>query len=185
MTALLLLACTSQPVPEPEGLLVARQATVQLDGITISARQAIVDDDGTGRAEEVEAEAPPLNIHSKSAVWSFVERTARFEGDVLVTRADVTLRCDVLTVSFLRPDRIENAIAEGGVEVIQGQRTASSSRAELTAADGMLVMTGQPVITDSGNRLSGDRITLWLDQERVECQGCTLVVDGAAIAPER
>jgi lipopolysaccharide export system protein LptA len=180
---LFLLACAPRSTEEPVGLLVAEEATVQLDGITISARQAIVDDDGTGRAEEVHAEAPPLIITSRDAVWSFPERSARFQGGVVATRADVTLRCDSLQVGFLRPDRIEHAVAEGSVVVTQGERTASGSRAELTAADGMLVLTGQPVITDAGNRLTGERITLWLDQERVECQGCTLVIDGAAIKP--
>ncbi len=181
----LLLACAPQPTPQPDGLLVAREATVSLEGITISAQQAIVDEDGTGRAETVSAEAPPLSIKSDDAVWSFRERSARFEGNVVAERGEVTLRCATLQVSFLRPDRIQHAVAEGGVEVTQGERTATSSRAELTAEDGMLVMTGEPMITDAGNRLTGDRITLWLDREQVECQGCTLVVDGAAIKPER
>ena len=180
-----MLACAAEPAPEPEALLVAEQATVSLDGITISARQAIVDDDGTGRAQTVQAAAPPLNIIADSASWSFSERTARFEGNVVATRADVTLQCALLTVDFQRPDRIEHARASGGVQVTQGERTASSQQAELTAEDGMLVMTGEPFITDAGNKLTGERITLWLDQERVECQACTLVVDGAAIAPQR
>jgi lipopolysaccharide transport protein LptA len=181
----LLLACAPQSTHAPNGLLVAEEVTVQLEGITISARQAIVDEDGTGRAEDVRAEAPPLIITSRDAVWDFPKRSARFEGDVVAIRGDVTLRCAALEIGFMRPDRIQHAVAEGGVEVVQGDRIATSERAELTAADGMLVMTGEPAITDAGNRLSGDRITLWLDKERVECQGCTLVVDGAAIQPEQ
>ena len=179
-----MLACAAEPAPAPAALLVAEQATVTLEGITISARQALVDDDGTGRAEVVQADAPPLNITADRADWSFTARTARFEGNVVATRADVTLRCALLTVDFQRPDRIEHARASGGVQVTQGARTASSQQAELTAEDGMLVMTGAPRITDAGNTLTGERITLWLDQERVECQRCTLVVDGEAIAPQ-
>ena len=146
-----MLACAVETAPEPEALLVAEEATVTLDGITISARQAIVDDDGTGRALTVQAAAPPLNIIADSASWSFSERTARFEGNVVATRADVTLQCALLTVDFQRPDRIEHARASGGVQVTQGERTASSQQAELTAEDGMLVMTGEPFITDAGN----------------------------------
>lgn len=178
-----MLACDAEPAPVPEALLVAEQVTVSLDGITISARQAIVDDDGTGHAQTVHAAAPPLNIIADNANWSFSDRTARFEGNVVATRADVTLKCSLLTIDFQRPDRIEHAQASGGVQVIQGERTASSQEAELTAEDGMLVLTGEPIITDAGNQLTGERITLWLDQERVECQACTLVVDGGAIAP--
>ena len=184
MMLALLVGCAEPVVPSGE-MLVVHEATIELDSITISARQAIVDDDGSGQAIEVSAEAPPLRITSQRSEWSFADRTAQFEGDVVATRADVTLRCEVLTVAFLRPDRIDHAVAEGSVTVVQGQRQASSSRAELTAEDGMLVLTGEPTITEAGNRLSGESITLWLDQERVECQGCTLVIEGAAIAPER
>ncbi len=179
----LLLACAPQPLAQPDGVLVARDATVNLEGITISAQQAVVDEDGTGRAETVSAAAPPLTITSQDAVWSFPEQIAQFEGDVVATRGEVILRCASLQVRFLRPDRIQHAVAEGGVEVTQGERTATSDRAELTAEDGMLVLTGDPMLTDAGNRLTGERITLWLDREQVECQGCTLVVDGAAIKP--
>jgi lipopolysaccharide export system protein LptA len=55
----------------------------------------------------------------------------------------------------------------------------------LTADDGKVVLTGDPRVSDGPNVLEGASITLYLDDERLECASCRLVVQGAAVAPVR
>ncbi len=181
---LLLLGCTEPAPPPPSALLSAQQVTVRSDGVTAHAQQAVIDSSGNVTAEVVHATAPPLRIEAENAEWLFAEQMTRFAGQVVATRADVTLRCDVLTVRFSSPERVERARAEGGVVVEQGSRRAEAAVAELIAQTGELVLTGSPSVTEGGHRLAGERITFWLDQERVECQSCQLVVDGAGIVPQ-
>ena len=67
--------------------------------------------------------------------------------------------------------------------VVRGARTATGATARLTTADGRLVLEGDPRIVDGPNTLTGDRITLFLDDERLECERCRLEVQGGAVLP--
>ena len=42
---------------------------------------------------------------------------------------------------------------------------------------------GSPMIADGPNQLRGREIALYLDDERIECDSCELVVRGDAVAP--
>jgi lipopolysaccharide export system protein LptA len=70
--------------------------------------------------------------------------------------------------------------------VTRGERAATSAKAELEGATGRITMTGEPRLSEGPNTLAGDRIVLWLDDERATCEGaagapCRLVVEGSAL----
>lgn len=178
------LACAADPPPRSAALEIEGASLVMEDGSQLDAERVSLDAQGVGRAEQVAASlpgAPPLQISAPISDWDLRRRVAVFQGDVVVTRADVTMRTLKLTVSFASKEKVDRAIAEGDVRVVQGDRHAEARRAELVAATGEIVMTGDPVISEGPNRMAGDRITLWLDDERVRCEGCRLLVDGEAL----
>ena len=193
MILLLALAggCAAQPAPgaevaPPDRLQLEGVALAMDDGAELRAARASLDEQGRGTGEGVTAVVPgrpPLEIHAPVSDWDLKAHTAVFRGDVVATRGDVTLRASTLTVTFA-DGKVERAVAEPGVVVTQGARRAEAAHAELTAATGEIVLTGKPVLSEAGNRMAGDRITLWLDDERVRCEGCSLVVDGEALAPQ-
>jgi lipopolysaccharide transport protein LptA len=121
-------------------------------------------------------EAPSLHVTARRAAWDLAGRTVRFEGDVRGVRGDVTMASAVLSVWFTDPDRLDRAEASGGVEVRQGAREAWAERAVLDVPTGRIELTGSPWIREGGRRMSGDRIVLLLDDERVECDACTLAL---------
>jgi len=196
---LCLCACgaEAEPTPDVETPLLAGQVavlrTVEIarDGealsLTARAGEARVDADGDGLAEAVEArveaadQRPPLEVASETAQWDLSAQTVRFEGSVVATRGTLELRCNVLEVRYRDPEHLENAVATGDVRVVDGERRASGSQAELTVYTGELVLTGNPVIEEGANTMRGDRIVLFLDDDRLVCTGCRLVVQGEAL----
>ena len=65
--------------------------------------------------------------------------------------------------------------------MVQADRRASAERAELDGATGKIVLTGAPRLAQGGRTLEGEVITIWLDDERVDCDRCTLSFAGDAI----
>ena len=132
------------------------------------------------------AAGPPLEIRAAKSSWALKNRSARFEGDVVVIRGAVTMRCAALDVRYAAADRIDTVVATGSVTVETGERRAQAERAELVGATGKITLTGKPRLAEGVNALVGERIILWLDDEKADCEGgasgpCTLVVEGRAL----
>lgn len=186
LLGLLGVACAAAPAPAPEVLTVQEAALTLEDGSTLRMAQATMDRDGVGQGTTVSATAsgkPPLNIQAPSSEWDLRSHVAVFHGPVTATRADVTLTCETLTVTFAGARRVRTAEAAGSVVVLQGERRATGDRAVLDADTGEIVLTGSPRVAEGSNQLTGQKITLLLDGEKVRCDQCQLVVDGDAVAP--
>lgn len=199
---LLCVGCSSPPgsLPEPGPRLVVHDARLDAGaGLVVHAARATVDDAGAGRASDVRAvlqpqasggegagqvrTRPALEVEAPSSDWDLRTGTVRFSGGVVATRGLVQLTCAELEVVYADADRIDTAVASGDVLVVRGERRASGDQAVLTAGDGSLALTGSPSVTDGPNTLTGSRIVLYLDDERVLCDDCRLVVAGSAIGP--
>lgn len=161
------------------GRLVAQASTLTVGRSGEGAAEAVAAAVQTAPARGEEP-PPPLNIAAARSDWDFAARRVRFEGEVVATRGEVTLRCDRLLVTFSTPEQVELATASGHVVVERGARSARGAQAVLDARTGQVVLTGAPELSEGRNRMSGERIVLWLDDERVECERCQLRVDGAS-----
>lgn len=180
-------ACAADPPPPPAALQLEQAALTLEDGSTLEMASATVDREGAGQGEQARAQlsgAPPLTVEAPQSDWDLRARVARFSGGVTASRGEVRLTCDRLTVSFASADRLREATAEGRVVVTQGARRAEGQRAVLDADSGEIVLSGEPSLSEGANRMRGERITLWLDDERVRCDQCSLVVDGEAVRPK-
>ena len=162
---------------------------VEADGVRLSMASATLEKDGTGTGEAVTGtrySRPPLEIDAPRTSWDLKARSAVFEGGVTAKRGDFTLTCDTLTVTFAaggKSDAVDLAVAEGNVTISRDQRTATGQRAELYGETGEVVLTGSPTLVEGSNRLTGDVVRLFLDDERISCEKCHLVIDGSAIGP--
>jgi lipopolysaccharide export system protein LptA len=129
---------------------------------------------------------PELHIAASRSSWDLKGRSAHFESNVVVTRGDVTMRCNALDVRYAGADTIDTVVATGAVRVEKGGRTAEAARAELVGKTGRITLTGDPRLAEGVNVLEGERIVLWLDDERADCEGgatgpCRLVVAAGAL----
>jgi lipopolysaccharide export system protein LptA len=169
-----------------------------------TAHDVVIESDGLGAAAAVlrfgasKAEAeevavvqapsdePPLDITALKSSWDLKARTAHFEGNVVVTRAEVKIHCAALDVRYADANRIATVVASGGVTVNRDGRTARADTAELDGPTGRITLTGNPRLSEGPNTLVGTRIELWLDDERATCEGagdapCALTVAGSAL----
>jgi lipopolysaccharide export system protein LptA len=185
------LACAR---PEPASLAelpaAAEARGVQVEaGAWSASAGAVTLAAGLAQAREVQTLRTgdvPLEIRAAESDWDLRAKSARFRGDVAVVRGPVTLTCTTLSVQYGGKDEIDHILAEGAVEVRRDGRVATAARADLDGKSGRIALTGQPTLVDGPNRLAGEKITLYLDDEKVHCEGgagrpCHLVVEGSAL----
>lgn len=186
-----LLACGQSPLeavpadrPELEGVvLTVGEAPEQVE---ITLASAVMDPDGSGgHGVDVTATVPgppPLVITGKQSAWDLKKGEVVFDGGVTAVRADVTITCARLDVTYAG-DKVDVARASGDVHVWKGAREATGDTAVLTVADGRVELSGAPSIHDGANTMTGSRIVLFLDDERLVCDDCRLEVAGEAVKP--
>ncbi|HEU4427472.1 MAG TPA: LptA/OstA family protein [Myxococcota bacterium] len=122
------------------------------------------DRDGKPR-EPIEIEADTLDAQTVAG-----GRRLQFAGHVNAIQGDVSLQCDGLDAFYptgaSEPDQL---VAKGNVRVKQRDRTASCAEAVFYRSEDKLVCTGSPAeLTEECNRAEAERITFYLETEKVE-----------------
>jgi len=186
------LACAQPARPPADDRIELSGATLEMEGgATVSVAQGRIARDGAGEGTDAAArlpggDQPALDVTSDRTSWDLAAGTARFAGSVVATRGDLELRCEVLDVTLAAgsPPRIVAADAAGSVVVVRGAQTARADQGALDATRGLLVLTGSPQLTDGPHTMTGERIDVWLDDDRVECARCRVVLRGDIGAAE-
>ncbi len=182
----LLLACAGHADPAGPEVLQAEGVTLTLSGGSqVSAGVAQLDSSGSGQALDVVATDGALEIRAPRTEWDLRSRTAVLTGGVVAKRGPVELRCSKMVVVFSGPGRVERATATGKVQIRHGARTGTAETAVLTTADGRIELTGSPVLTDGANQMSGERIVLHMDADKVVCDGCRMMIAPGAVRPSK
>lgn len=125
---------------------------------------------GADKKEPIQIDAAILEYDSHGNV-------ALFRGDVVTTQGDVVVHSSRLRVLMSdssspgSPGRAENVIAEGNVRILQGERVAVGDRAEFSEADRTVVLTGDAVLHEGSNEVRGERVIVYLDEERSVVEG--------------
>lgn len=95
-----------------------------------------------------------------------------FRGNV-VAEEDFLLCSDELYVSYGEEQRVDKLMATGSVRIYQENKESSSDKAVYDRALRTIVLTGGPVVRQCTDTVMGDKITVYLDEDRVvvESQG--------------
>lgn len=106
-----------------------------------------------GAGDPVEITADQLEITQSAS-------NAQFAGNVLVIQGGLRLSSDLLTVEYVQGDKtkIDRLIAEGNVLLSTPAEAAESARAVYTLTSQQLEMTGDVVLTQAGNVMSGEAL---------------------------
>ena len=115
-------------------------------------------------------------ITSDSLEFDYRRSIAVFEKNVVVEDAQIRMESDRLTVMFDETREIKSVTASGHVRLTNADRTAVCERAVYLAKTGEVVLTGNATVSRGRDSVSGSRITLWIDDERVLCEPGRLVV---------
>ncbi|MEA2068024.1 MAG: LptA/OstA family protein [Verrucomicrobiota bacterium] len=109
-------------------------------------------------------------------------RHVRMDEHVVVADDQGTLKTKSLIGRFSVSNEVESIEAKGGVEIESGTRRASADQAVYSYQNGFVQLEGKATASDGGNRLSGERIELWIKGDRkMVCEpNALLEVTGAS-----
>jgi len=128
----------------------------------------------------------PIEIVSEHLEISEQQRQSVFTGDVVATQGEMTLNTDKLTVVFQQDqDAVDHLIALGHVVFVYLDRRATAEKAVFYQQDEKLVLTGNAVITQGENTISGDEIVLFLRENRSLVKSAENRRVRAVITPEK
>ena len=111
-----------------------------------------------------------LDVTSEQMTFDNQTHTFIFEDKVRVRRCDAVIDCDHLkVVRYADENRIKHVIATGNVRFRDRTRHAVAERADYYEAEQKLVLAGNPRAWDADkrNELSGEKIIVFLEDERV------------------
>lgn len=87
------------------------------------------------------------------------EHRAVWSGNVRAQRGEALLTCDRLTAAYVTPEQIKDLTCEGGVKVVEGERTASGQTALFDNVTGVLTLSGEPEARLGKNEMKGAKVT--------------------------
>jgi lipopolysaccharide export system protein LptA len=127
----------------------------------------------------------PIYITSDWMEVDQKKNTITYKGRVVMVQADMTMRSEALTAHY-DPEmkRIGRIIAEGKVNATQGDRVAIGDKAVFDEKAKTVTLTGNPVMRQGNNQVSGTRVTYFIEQDRAVAEGDGKVRVQATIFPE-
>lgn len=105
-----------------------------------------------------------------------------FRGNVIAKQGDVRLMANQIEAEYSKvANGIVKAIAQGQVTVTSGAKVGKAARAEFNNDQRTIVLSGEPRLWEEGTVLEGRELVFHVDDGRVECFECSLVVDPSQI----
>ncbi|WP_104491395.1 lipopolysaccharide transport periplasmic protein LptA [Paracoccus denitrificans] len=138
--------------------------------LVLAAGAALGQTAGFGNAQDikqpVEVTADALTVDQKTG-------QATFSGNVLIGQGAMRLSADSVTVTYAQGDqrRISALHAEGNVTLASGEDAAEAQAADYDVETGTIVLTGDVLLTQGGNLLAGDKVTVNLESGTANASG--------------
>lgn len=117
--------------------------------------------------------AAPVGARSREMTWEESERRVVYSGDVELRQGDLLTKSPEAVVRLRAEDgAMERLVAGSPVEVRQGARVARGERATYTPADETVVLVGEKVVLQEGDRrLEGRVLTFQSGSDRIRVDG--------------
>lgn len=104
----------------------------------------------------------PVEVTADSLAVNQTDGTATFTGNVLVVQGGMRLKAAVVNVEYDPQDRskINRMHATGGVTLVSPAEAAEGKEAVYDVAASSVVMTGDVLLTQGQNVMSGQKLTV-------------------------
>jgi lipopolysaccharide export system protein LptA len=125
----------------------------------------------------------PITITSDTLEYDYKANVVVYRGDVQAAQGDMKVRSNTLTVT-LAPAKdgaapadgkgraqLQQIVAVGNVRIDNGTRWATGGRAVFEQGSRTFVLTETPVLHDGSNEVAGDRVVVYLDENRSVVEG--------------
>jgi len=101
-----------------------------------------------------------ISISATTMKADYAGRKVRFEGNVVVSGTDLSLKCRTVQADYGEDGEVKTLSASGNVSFDYQELKAAADRAELDMKQQKIVLTGNPVVTRKGIRIQGEAIIL-------------------------
>lgn len=123
---------------------------------------------GTSRPDPNE----PVAVEADALAVNQEDGTATFTGNVVITQGDMVLSAETVLVVYKEDSqKIASLDATGGVTMVSGEDAAEAQNAQYYIDAGTVLLTGQVLLSQGDNVMSGDRITIDLNAGTAQAGG--------------
>ena len=116
-------------------------------------------------------ESQPITITSNNMEARKKENLVIFKGDVKAEQKDYTLYAKELYVYYTDGKEIKEMIAMENVRIVQLNKVATGEKAVYTRENRTVVLTGNPQAKQDCDIVKGDKITIYLDEDKSLVEG--------------
>jgi lipopolysaccharide export system protein LptA len=111
----------------------------------------------------------PINIEADRAEADHARRITTYYGDVIITQGTLKITGDTVTIEYDDRDRLTKLVSEGAParfrqlpdgksDVPANYQAAQASRMEYYAGEDVIILLGEAVYGQGGDRVAADRI---------------------------
>jgi lipopolysaccharide export system protein LptA len=119
----------------------------------------------------------PIDIKSDTLELDYKNNSVLFSGHVRAVQADALLTSNSLKVLYGKDfHQVKEMFANGNVRMSQGTRWATGEHAVLNQVGHTVTLTGNPVVHDGPDQVTGTRIIVHLDSGKSEVIGARAVL---------
>lgn len=119
-------------------------------------------------------DSEPIIITSDRMELDRRKNTVTYLGNVLTVRGDLQMRSDSLSgIIDFEGKGLKTIVAAGNVRVTQEGRTATGDEAVFDSEKETITLVGNPVIQQGNSKISGDRVIVYLKEDRGVVEGGT------------
>jgi lipopolysaccharide export system protein LptA len=132
------------------------------------------------------ASQEPISVSADTLDFDYRTRVLTYRGAVVATQGDMELQSSTLTVSLddEQGERLKAVVAEGGVRLSKGDRWATAGQAVFDQKTRTVVLSQDAVLHDGPNQVSGERVVVYLDEQRSVVEGGNGRVKAVLYPPE-
>ncbi|MEM9399025.1 MAG: lipopolysaccharide transport periplasmic protein LptA [Verrucomicrobiota bacterium] len=116
-------------------------------------------------------EETETTITSDNFKLDLAEKQGVFSGKVVVVHPRFELKAEEIIVFFTDGNKISRMLAKGNVKIDQVDKSSESREAEYFVTDKKIILSGNPVVMQGENQVSGNTITLFPDSDKMEVEG--------------
>jgi lipopolysaccharide export system protein LptA len=116
----------------------------------------------------------PLRITSQALEADNKNMVILFTGNVVAKQGDLTIHADKVQVYYEKQEggnEIREIVALGNVKIYEGDRLATGNKAVLDNREQKIVLTEQPKVWQGKDMVSGEKITVFLNEDRSIVEG--------------
>ncbi len=109
----------------------------------------------------------PTTVTSDSLEFDYKSWIALFIGNVVVTDPEFVLKADRMILFFENTNDVKRVDCVGNVDMTSDDIRAQCGRATYTRENARIILQDHPMVSKGEQRLTGESISIWLNDERV------------------